>query len=113
MPQTHIRFRAADLRTSIQHLIAEAVTRLEQQHLVAGHLFRRNPLPRFPGMTDRYDDLEQFVVKRTSQHPRQIERQGQDGDVNIVIAQHVSQIGCHVFLDHQRHIGRHLFQGVD
>ena len=102
---------ARQLRADLQHLVAEAVTRAQQQHrlvLQLGRIHRRTRRPRMLGGHHHHEGL---VIDRPRHHARHRHRLGHHGHVDLAQLQRLQQLGRQPFLQQQRHAGHGLQHG--
>ncbi len=98
-----LAFGVDALGTDRDDLVAEAMPRPEQQQVLFRQLLRRQGGLLRPAVIARQHHHEFLVVQRPGGEAVQVHRQGDDGDVQLVVAQLLQQHGGEVFLDHQRH----------
>ena len=97
---------AIELRTGIEHLVAEAMTDGKQDRMLGGELGGLDGFAPRPPMLLRHHHLERLFVQEVGHHPGRLKRQRNDRRVDAPAAQCRFEMLGEVFLDLQRHLRR-------
>src|SRR5690606_30877743 len=96
-PRARLRI-ARQLGADLEHLVAKAMAGAQQQHRLLLELERLHGLPASPGVAMRYRDGEGLVVEGLRHEALVGKRLGEDGDVDLALAQQLEQLDGEVLL---------------
>ena len=109
-PRGKLLRQASATRAEPQHLVAEAVTRSQQQQLLAGQRRRVDGRRLLQWMAGGYQHHKWLFVHRLGQNPPLRKRQRQDQHIQVTLFEPLAQYCCIVLFDLQGHVGRAAVQ---